>query len=93
MANNLFNPYNNVWDTVEDHEHAIDEAANNGTLFEPSWEIMAQRHESACRCLLRKARQLGATTDGTSVFKEAMFHYRMAKNCYDKRDEVLRNSR
>lgn len=93
MAKAPVNPYKEAWDKVEDHEASLSEMVNNGVLFEPSYEDLARRHVSSSKALLRKARALGATTDGKLAFKEALFHRDMAENFYAKRDEINHLSR
>lgn len=86
-------PYKKVWDSAEDEEAELLSWVKNGTLFVPTWEEMSRRHASTAKYLLARARKLGRTAEGISVFNEALFHRNMAKHAIDKHQEVLVLSR
>lgn len=89
----MTDPYKEVWDNVERHEPDLNEAANNGTLFAPSYETMGIRSASTARHLLRQARAFGPGTQGREAFEEALFHVELARMMFTERDKVNRLSR
>lgn len=86
-------PYKKVWNSVEDEESALVEWAANGTLFTPTYEELARRHESHAHYLLGKARKLGRSAAGIAAFNEAMVQVRLAKEMLARHQEVLVKSR
>lgn len=86
-------PYKKVWNTVEDEEAILLSWVRNGTLFVPTLEELARRHVSTAKYLLSKARKLGRSAEGISMFEDAMFHRNMAKKMFDKHQENLVKSR
>lgn len=92
MSKKEANPYNKVWNSVEDEETSVLEWVKNGTLFPPTLEELGHRHKSHARFLLARARDLGRTTEGVSVFNEALYHRDRAKEMFDKHNQnVLRS--
>lgn len=86
-------PYKKVWNAVEDEEATLLAWVKNGTLFVPTQEELARRHVSTAKYLLNKARTLGRSAEGLSVFDEAMFHRNMAKDLFDKHVNIVLKSR
>lgn len=85
--------YKKVWTAPEDEEGELLARVKNGTLFVPTWEEMAFRHKSTAKYLLARARKLGRTVEGLSIFDDAVIHRNLAKMCLDKHREVLVKSR
>lgn len=86
-------PYRKVWSAPEDEEGELLARIKNGTLFVPSHEELAFRHESKARYLLQKARSQGRTAEGVSIFEDALFHVGMAKKMMDSHQQGLVQSR
>jgi hypothetical protein len=86
-------PYKKVWNSVEDEEAELLSWVKNGTLFVPTREELAKRHIAHARYLLSRARYFGRSTEGTSVFNEAMFHRRMARKLLEQHAEIVLKSK
>lgn len=86
-------PYQKVWNSVEDEEGDILSWVKNGTLFVPTWEDLARRAVSHSRSLLAKARSQESKAAGRKIFQDAMFYRNMAEKAFENHRMVIARSR
>lgn len=86
-------PYKKVWNQVEDEEGDILAWVKNGTLFVPTWEVLALRAVSHSRSLLRKARNQESKAAGRKIFEDALFYRNMAEKAFTEHHKVITRSR
>lgn len=90
-AAEITNPYKKVWNTVEDEESALMNAVRNGTLFVPTYAIIAERSRSTARYLKDKAERIGGV-EGRSLLKDAMVQENLAESM-DEADNEMKKLR
>lgn len=86
-------PYKKVWNSVEDEEGEILNWVKNGTMFVPTWEVLALRAVSQARFLLAKARKEESKAAGRKIFQDAMFYRNMAEKAFENHRLVIARSR
>lgn len=89
------NPYKKVWNSVEDEESSLVEAAANNTLFCPTAGELALRSMGTARYFLAQARKFGKNNPehGRELFTEAMIHVRSARKFWEEHNTILERSR
>lgn len=86
-------PYKKVWNSVEDEEGELLAWVKNGTLFVPTWEVLALRYVAKSRSLLVKARNQESKAAGRKIFQDAMIYRTMAEKAFEENLKVLARSR
>lgn len=93
MSVKEIDPYKKVWNSVEDHEGDLLEMVKNGTMFVPTWEVMARRYASRSRFLLAQARKQESKAAGKKIFQDALLYRNMAEKAFEEHHRVLACSR
>lgn len=86
-------PYQKVWNSVEDEEGELLAWVKNGTLFVPTWEVMAHRSVSHSRSLLAQARAQESKAAARKLFQDALFYRNMAEKAFKAHRKVIACSR
>lgn len=90
-AGEVANPYKKVWNAVEDEEVTLLNSVRNGTLFVPTYAILAERSRSTARYLTDRAKKMGVV-GGHAALKEADGHIRQAE-AMEKMDNKIKEMR